>query len=234
MLSGDDSLECDTWPVLSKIRELGSNKVFVFGSGNEDEEYCTACGWTLAPLEDADLILARGTFTICDGRTVVEKEEDEEEYVRVLEESLTKAAEKKIPMLVSNPDKVRPDEGLPPMPGATGDAYEALLGDDAELLVKRIGKPFPEVFQIALKDKDASKGACMIGDALETDVTGGSAMGLTTVWSINDGIHGPDIKKEESLEEGASAVLGAFNEKDGTYAKQRVLHPTFVVPHFRW
>lgn len=233
MLSGDESLDCDTWPVLTKIRESNSNKVFVCGSGNEDDEYCTACGWTLAPIQDADLILARGTFTICDGTTIVEKEIDEEEYFRVLDESLQQAATKKIPMLVSNPDKVRPDEGLPPMPGAIGDAYEALLGNDAELLVKRIGKPFPEVFQIALKGKDTWK-ACMIGDALETDVTGGSAMGLTTVWSTNDGIHGPDVKQEASLEEGATAVLEAFNEKDGTYAKRRVLTPTFVVPYFRW
>ena len=233
MLSGDDSLACDTWPILSKIRESGSSKVFVFGSGNQDEEYCTACGWTLAPLADADLILARGTFTICDGSTVVKKKDGEDEYFRVLNDALGKAAEKNIPMLVSNPDKVRPDEGLPPMPGAIGAAYEVLLGKDAEKLVKCIGKPFPEVFQIALKDKEASK-ACMIGDALETDVTGGSSMGLSTVWSINDGIHGPDVKGKASLREGATAVLDTFNNEEVTYAKQRVLRPTFVVPHFRW
>jgi len=233
MLSGDDSLDCDTWTLLTKIREEGGNKVFVLGSGYEDLEYCAACGWTLAPLEDANLILARGTFTICDGATVVKKEDNEDEYFRVLNESLAKAAATKIPMLVSNPDKVRPDEGLPPMPGAIGDAYEALLGDDAEILVKRIGKPFPEVFQIALKGKDPSK-AVMIGDALETDVTGGSAMGVKTVWCINDGIHGPDVKEKGSIQEGAATVLEAFNDKDGTYAKQRVLRPTIVVPHFQW
>ena len=234
MLSGDETLGCDIWPVLTKIRKEGNNKVFVFGSGYEDEEYCNACGWTLAPLEDADLILARGTFTICDGTTVVKKEDGEEEYFCVLNESLAKAAANKIPMLVSNPDKVRPDAGLPPMPGAIGDAYEELLGaDDAELLVKRIGKPFPEVYQIALKNKDPSK-AVMIGDALETDVTGGSAVDVTTVWCINDGIHGPDVKEGVTFQEGAMNVLNLFNEKDSTYAKQRVLRPSFVVPHFRW
>jgi HAD superfamily hydrolase (TIGR01459 family) len=233
MLEGDSSLECDSWPVLTKIRQDGGNKVFVLGSGNEDEEYCVACGWTLAPVEEADLILARGTFTICDGMTIVKKEEDENEYFNILNTSLAAAAEKKMPMLVSNPDKVRPDEGLPPMPGAIGDSYEALLGNDADVLVKRIGKPFPEVYQIALKGKDASK-AVMIGDALETDVTGGSAVNIATAWCVNDGIHGQDVNKKATIQEGANAVLDAFNEKDGTYAKERVLRPTFVVPHFRW
>lgn len=233
MLTGDDTLECDAWPLLNKIRQEGNSKVFVLGSGYQDEEYYNACGWNLAPLEEADLILARGTFTVCDGNTVVKKENDEEEYFRVLNESLAKAADKKIPMLVSNPDKVRPDEGLPPMPGAIGDAYEKVLGSNAESLVKRIGKPFPEVYQIALENKDRTK-AIMVGDALETDVTGGSGVGITTLWSVNDGIHGPDVKAKPSFQEGATAVLDTFNAKEGTYAKQRVLRPTLVVPSFQW
>lgn len=228
MLAGDETLGCETWSVLSQLK---GRKVFVFGSGNGDEDYCTSCGWTLAPLDEADLILARGTFTLVDGHSIVKKQDSEENYFRVLEEALSKAASRKIPMLVSNPDKTRPDEGLPPMPGAIGDAYETILGDDS--LVKRIGKPFPEVFELALKGRDASR-AVMIGDALETDVTGGASMGITTVWAVNDGIHGPDVSKKASLEEGTMAVLDAFNEKDGTYAKQTILRPSYIVPHFRW
>lgn len=233
MLSGDDTLECDSWTILDKLCQEGKTKAFVFGSGFEDKEYCNACGWTLAPLEEANLILARGTFTINDGTKVLKKEDDEAEYFAILNESLKQAADRKIPMLVSNPDKVRPDEGLPPMPGAIGDAYEQVLGEeDAEILVKRIGKPFPEVYQIALKNNQAK--AVMIGDALETDVTGGSAVGIDTVWCINDGIHGPEVQAEASIQEGASTVLETFHAKDGTYAKERVLQPTLVVPHFRW
>jgi ribonucleotide monophosphatase NagD (HAD superfamily) len=119
------------------------------------------------------------------------------------------------------------------MPGAIGDMYEELLGEDVDVLVKRVGKPFPEVYQIALQGNDASK-AVMIGDALETDVTGGSAVDIATIWCINDGIHGPDVKEKANIQEGASAVLYAFNEKGGTYAKDRVLRPNFVVPHFRY
>jgi HAD superfamily hydrolase (TIGR01450 family) len=230
MLARDTSLGCETWSILS---ELKGKRVFVFGSGNGDEEYCTSCGWTLSSLIEADLILARGTFTICNDSTIVKKQDDEDKYFRVLQESLSKAASLKIPMLVSNPDKVRPDEGLPPMPGAIGDAYEAMLGDENTRLVKRIGKPFPEVFQLALNKRDKSR-AVMIGDALETDVTGGASMGITTVWATNDGIHGPDILEKGSLEEGTLAVLDAFNENDGTYAKETVLRPSYIIPHFRW
>ena len=231
MLAGDTMLGCDTWSVLSQLQ---GRKVFVFGSGNDDEEYCNSCGLTLAPLDEADLILARGTFTLLDGHSTVKKKDGEKTYFQLLDEALCTAAFRKIPMLVSNPDKVRPDEGLPPMPGAIGDAYEAkLMGDDS--LVKRIGKPFPEVFQLALRGRDVSR-AVMIGDALETDITGGARMGITTVWAVNDGIHGPDIFKSASpsLEEGTMAVLTEFNNKDGTYAKQTVVQPSYIVPHFRW
>ena len=55
------------------------------------------------------------------------------------------------------------------MPGAIGDQYEAALGGGpaAEAFVKRVGKPFKEVYDLALKNEDPSTVA-MIGDALET------------------------------------------------------------------
>jgi HAD superfamily hydrolase (TIGR01450 family) len=241
MLAGDETLECETWSTLSEIRKDGvdSRKVFVFGSGAEDEEYCTSSGWTLAPMEEANLILARGTFTINDGTgNVVKKTEDEGEYFRVLQKSLEVAASRKIPMLVSNPDKVRPDKGLPPMPGAIGDAYESKLEDgEREDLVKRIGKPFKEVYDLALCDHQSDPSiACMVGDALETDVTGGSRVGCTTVWVVKDGIHGPAImeKGSGSHEPGSVDVLKEFNVKDGTYAEGSILSPDICLPHFRW
>lgn len=233
MLEGDETLGCESWPVLKEIKD---RTIFVFGSGAEDEAYCTSSGWKLAPIEEASLIVARGTFTICNGQTTVNKNDDEDAYFRVLEASLETAAERKVPMLVSNPDKVRPDKGFPPMPGAIGDRYAQILGSsgDADSLIKRIGKPFPEVYQLALNGKDRSK-ACMVGDALETDVTGGANNGLTTIWVVNDGIHGPAVSESgDTLETGAAAVLEDFNLKEGTYAKDRKLQPSVVIPHFHW
>ena len=233
MLAGDETLGCARW---SKLDEITDRKVLVLGSGSDDESYCTSCGWTLSSIATANLIVARGTFTICDGDTTVHKEDDEDAYFCRLREVLELAAQRKVPMLVTNPDKVRPDEGFPPMPGAIADQYAEIISSPAEVdsLIRRIGKPFPEVYEMALQGRDLSK-ACMIGDALETDVTGGSKAGIKTVWVVNDGIHGPDVnRKGNTFDEGAEILLKEFNNKEGTYAKGIELQPTIVLAHFRW
>jgi HAD superfamily hydrolase (TIGR01459 family) len=227
-----------SWALLDSIVGNPDNrKVFCFGSGDGDEEYLASCGWTLADINDANLIVARGTFVINDGTTVTDKTLDgDEAYQTRFEQAIRQAAERRIPMIVANPDKIRPDADRSPMPGGIGDAYEHALGDDDKTgLVKRIGKPFEDVYEIALRNKDRSK-ACMIGDSLETDVTGGSAEGIATIWVVNDGIHYDDVlaKGEGSLSNGCTAVLEDFNKLEGTYAKGRQLSPTFVLPHFRW
>ena len=108
MLCGDESLECDTWNAIKMMQSSGQKTVFVYGSGDQDEEYCESAGWKLGSIIEANLIIARGTFTINDGSgNVVSKKTDENEYNRVMNETLAIAAERKIPMLVCNPDKVR-------------------------------------------------------------------------------------------------------------------------------
>ena len=77
----------------------------------------------------------------------------------------------------------------------------------------------------------------MVGDALETDVTGATVAGIDSVWVINDGIHNQAISEAAgSLEEGCEAVLRNFNDASSgtTYAQGRKVSPTVVVPHFRW
>lgn len=236
----ESALAPQLWEILEAVRGASSEpmKVFCFGSGAGDKEYIESCGCTLSNIDDADLIVARGTFTINDGVTVVDKTTDGDEiYYTVYNEAIKKAAERKIPMIVANPDKIRPDADKSPMPGTIGIAYETAMGDKEETnkLIKYIGKPFGDVYEIALRGKDRSR-ACMVGDALETDVTGGSAEGLDTIWVINDGIHNADVaqKGNGSLEEGCAAVLRDFNELDTTYGKGRKLSPTTVIPHFRW
>lgn len=231
MLSGDESLGCEPWDVISGIRASGDQTVFVLGSGDGDQEYCESCGWTLAPVEEASLIIARGTFSINDGLSVINKSDEPERYEKMLEQKLNEAALRRTPMLVANPDKVRPDAERPPMPGKIGDTYEEALGGgpEAEALVKRIGKPFRDIYDIALRGTTDLSRICMVGDALETDVTGGSSVGIKTVWVLADGIHGP-----ESLLQGAVFVLENFNGMEGTYAKGRSLSPSFMLRHFRY
>eukprot|EP00522_Entomoneis_paludosa_P016266 CAMPEP_0172442798 /NCGR_PEP_ID=MMETSP1065-20121228/3187_1 /TAXON_ID=265537 /ORGANISM="Amphiprora paludosa, Strain CCMP125" /LENGTH=329 /DNA_ID=CAMNT_0013192827 /DNA_START=223 /DNA_END=1212 /DNA_ORIENTATION=+ len=241
MLSG----KLDLWDVLSNLQGDESKTVFVFGSGDDDQPYCESCGWKLAPMNEAKLIVARGTFTVNDGVQTVNKRENAALYESKLEEELRKAAELRIPMLVTNPDKIRPDVERPPMPGKIADRYEQILhntlsksGDSGSSsdLVKRVGKPFNDVYDLALGDSaiDRSR-VCMVGDALETDIVGAAASGVSSLWVLLDGIHGPDLDvKEEKLMASAGYVVREFNERGGTYAGDRLVSPNIVLRHFRW
>jgi HAD superfamily hydrolase (TIGR01450 family) len=236
MLCGDDTLQCSNWDVLTNLIQQEKNKVFVFGSGDGDEDYVESSGWSLAPIEEADLIIARGTFTINSGDgSAVSKKDNEDEYFNILNRSLAMAAERNVPMLVTNPDKVRPEKGLPPMPGAIGDSYAKVLGDASETLVKRIGKPYPEVYELALLGCEDSRTAVMIGDALETDVTGGTRFKCSTAWIVNDGVHSPFVSElgEGHFEKGTNMVLESFNNDKGYEGDDR-LSPTYISKHFRW
>ena len=234
MLGGQSPLETvpNPWP---KLKEVATQKAVVFGSGDGDAEYLQTCGWNVATAEESSLVVARGTFTVNDGTSVVHKREDEAAYDQALANMIESCAARRLPMLVTNPDKIRPDDELPPMPGKIGDAYEAALArqgvPDPSSLVKRIGKPFPDVYEMSLKaDVDKAR-VCMIGDALETDVTGGALAGIATVWVLMDGIHSPDAC---SLD-GAEKVIDSFNSKSkDTYAKGQTLQPDILMPHFRW
>ena len=236
-----DKMDWTTTRQSDTTTSKATKTVFCLGSGEGDVEYCQSCGYTLAPMDQADMILARGTFTINNGHDVVDKRHDATHYEHVLQSTLDHAAKRRLPMLISNPDKVRPDKDRPPMPGHLGDLYEAALqrlhdSSMAESPVQRIGKPFSLVYDMALADETMDRSrVLMVGDALETDVTGGSAAGIDTLWVLENGIHAPDlVSSEESLEEGAARILNEFNQKTDTYAKGRTLAPTYIIPSFRW
>ena len=267
--AGGGVVTCENWDAIDDViarRGAGGRKnVFVFGSGDDDGGYCESAGWTPSPVEDADLLLARGTFTIDDGSgTVIHKGDDEALYWEVMERSMMVASRRRLPMLVSNPDKVRPDAGSKtPMPGAIGDAYERFVwttncnpvGDmteeGARSYVRRIGKPFGEVYDIALSSVSSSMSSSssssddddedgrrrdrviMIGDALETDVVGGDNAGIDVLWVVNDGIHGADVCADGMG--GVDGALGRFNRNnEHTYAYGRVVAPRYAADHFRW
>jgi ribonucleotide monophosphatase NagD (HAD superfamily) len=295
-LLDSSSLLPQPWPILKDRLLLNKSvdddqqqqqqqyKVFCLGSGDEDEDYLTSCGWTLSStVPEASLIVARGTFTIWnnDGTVTHKTRDGEELYAQRLATVLDMAAQYQIPMIVANPDKIRPDADRSPMPGTIGDAYERALkrqfgGEKedntdeeattkAEQLVKRIGKPFPDVYEIALRQQQAANGddnsisslpmsrVCMVGDALETDVTGGTLQGIDTLWVIQDGIHNVaveeyrqrilttttgDIDTDSSLAAACAAVLNEFNQQcrdeSTTYAKGRQIRPSMVMRHFCW
>ena len=232
---------------------------FCFGSGDGDEDYLNSCGCTLAEaIETADLIVARGTFVVLSATECADKNVDEGAYWSAYQSALERASklEKPLPMVVCNPDKVRPDADKSPMPGTIGVAYQELLQANrkdsttavsAEDLILSLGKPFPSVYEIALSSiiennnneddrSDNQPRVVMVGDALETDVTGATMTGIDSVWVVKDGIHNQDIAEATaSMEGGCEAVLQNFNKhSEGTYAKGRKVSPTVVLPHFQW
>lgn len=264
--------------ILKRNKETTTKYVFILGSGDDDVPYCTRCGWTPTNnIYDAHVILARGPFTIPmtpNGKDsddiidntckVIDRRTDgEDTYQQTLHNILQIAAEQGVPMIISNPDKVRPDADRSPMPGQIGDLYTSILTKLQESatssdnpstipiepasMIKRIGKPFPDVYDTALQSLsdlviDKSR-ICMIGDALETDITGGSMFGIDTIWVLKNGVHSIDIQKtlstssnsNDDILKSANVVLDTFNENNiGTYAEGKKLSPTFVIPYFQW
>jgi len=62
--------------------ELGGNKVFLFGNGDDDDEYLRGCGLELALVENADFVLARGMFTMQDDEDLMKRSGDDKFEVR--------------------------------------------------------------------------------------------------------------------------------------------------------
>ena len=282
-----------------------NKKAFCFGSGENDAEYLHSCGWDLETqnITHADVIIARGTFVIHYDDThttpeppaepqsvparVVEKTRDAAVYWSTYHAVLAQAAACHLPMIVCNPDKVRPDAEASPMPGTIGLAYEQLLQQyqeeeetdtennsdktGAASLILYLGKPFRDVYDIALsslsiEDENNDTGidkarVVMIGDALETDVTGAAMSGIDSVWVIEDGIHKNEVQQAAAaavpttsatdtdtdteddtssshntdLRVGCEKVLEEINNRsETTYANGRQIAPTYVIPHFRW
>lgn len=237
-------------PLLDLKASPNSRNVFCFGTGEGDQEYLEASGWILADsIANADLIVARGTFVIQDANTLVHKTTDgETAYFEAYHKTLQDAAQRGIPMIVSNPDKIRPDADKSPMPGAIGITYEELLKKNnlaAGDLVVYLGKPFADVYQISLQEYPGKR-ACMVGDALETDITGAQGAGIDSVWVVLKGVHDDEVaaktsttinaeNKLERLESGCRQVANEFNlRSEETYAKGQSISPRFVVPYFKW
>jgi len=242
ILFNDSTLPFPQWNIMKNLHKLKCKKIFILGGENGDDiKYCESCGWEPSCLEDADLILAKGVYSIyMNSATILYKRVNEEFYSRKLNKSLQIAAKRKIPMIVANPDKVAPMKGLPPMPGAIADTYQKILNDaGVELeLIKHVGKPFQEVYQVALENCD-EKWTVMVGDTLETDVNGRKQAECHTLWVTMDGVHAYDIndisdKKLGSYEKGVESVLNMYNKNWNNYwGSNCPLIPTFCIKHFK-
>jgi len=92
------------------------------------------------------------------------------------------------PVLVGNPDLVAPrEDGLSLEPGH----YAHHLADSTGCVPRFFGKPFPEIFDIALSrlaSRPDPARVLMVGDTLQTDVLGAQALGFKTALVMGHGM----------------------------------------------
>jgi HAD superfamily hydrolase (TIGR01459 family) len=221
--------------------ELQGNKVFVFGNGEEDDEYVKTAGLEFAEIEEADFILARGMFTMHDSEDVLFREGEnkcsywESEATR----SLQIASLKQTPMLVTNPDFVRPDGNDSPMPGMLAASYENILagGYCAKRRVFYVGKPHSLVYEEAfrlLKEDNAGVAIdlgriCGVGDSLLHDIQGARRAGIDSIFIAN-GIHAQKL----NLQQGVPGQAVDTDKLQSLCKELMAPSPTHVVPHFQW
>lgn len=171
---------CNVMSDVSAIRE--AKAVLTFGNDSDDAEYMKDLPYRVVDASEADLLLARGCFSLY-GREV------RSATLKDFDDELQVAAKRGVPMLVANPDVVRPDGNASPMPGRLAQRYRELGGPSAIF----VGKPHPEVFQLArerLQEAGVASSArvCMVGDSVWHDVRGARAAGLD-VLLLCSGVH---------------------------------------------
>jgi HAD superfamily hydrolase (TIGR01459 family) len=235
---------------------------FCLGSGDGDRQYIESCTcWSMVDsVEQASLQLARGTFTIHE--TVFSDHHTKSDnmssssYMTALTQVLQIAAQRKLPMIIANPDFIRPDGDRSPMPGSIGAWYRQALvakwgnSTDIDDLVYAIGKPFPIVFDAIFKellsdddnDKDIvdqrrKSRVCMVGDALETDILGGQRSGIDTVWVTADGIHECNSTTAEQVLNDWDHGIEHDNDNSPQFRysqRGEMCRPTYQLNHFQW
>mmetsp|Transcript_41096 Transcript_41096/g.96002 ORF Transcript_41096/g.96002 Transcript_41096/m.96002 type:complete len:227 (-) Transcript_41096:158-838(-) len=219
--------------------ELGGNKVFLFGNGDDDDEYLRGCGLELALVENADFVLARGMFTMQDDEDLMKRSGDDkfEMWDSEALRSLRIAASRYIPMLVTNPDLVRPDGADSPMPGRLGATYEQILAGNmcAERIVHYVGKPhalvYDECFEMLKAQGITHKNrVCGVGDSMLHDIEGARRYGLDSVFVAN-GIHAEALGLSQSKPgQNVDALAVDCLRRDLMVGAS----PTHVIPHFTW
>ena len=103
---------------------------------------------------------------------------------------LEQAISKRLPLICTNPDKLSPSpSGALPSPGSLADKFESLGGR-----VIWYGKPYPRIFSAvqALFPEADPKRFLMVGDSMEHDIAGASAVGWLTVL-VRSGLHNEEF-----------------------------------------
>jgi HAD superfamily hydrolase (TIGR01459 family) len=127
---------------------------------------------------------------------------------------LSRAAERAIPCLCTNPDRIMlTQSGHRFGAGRIAELYESMGGP-----VTYVGKPYPAIYQAALTmmgNPDKSRVIC-VGDSIEHDITGAFSSGLSSAL-VSTGIHAGASKDE---------LANEFNRHKA--------QPDFILPSLIW
>ncbi len=155
--------------------------------------------WRIGPAKDDPLFEGLGLefsapetarFIACSGPND-EETETPEDY----REALSAAAARDLTMICANPDVlVQRGDRLIYCAGALAQLYKTLGGHVIEA-----GKPYPPIYDLALKRAELSLGASpdrrrvlAVGDGVATDLAGAKSQGLDVLF-VADGVHAPEV-----------------------------------------
>lgn len=192
--SGDATIEA--------ARSFG-RKAFRIG-GEKDNFFFETIGAEYVDIDEADYIVCTGP------------RDDLTETAEDYREELRQMAERKLPFICANPDRiVQLGDRLIYCGGALADIYSEYGGQ-----VVMAGKPFAAIYQMcfekleAITQKPIDKARILcIGDGPITDVLGANNQSLDCLF-VAGGIHGEELKSENGLDEGKTIeFLSAQNLK---------------------
>lgn len=125
--------------------------------------------------------------------TPMDKSDNYQTTIDIFKPELDEAHKLDKSVICANPDlQAQEKEGMMIMEGSLAKYYKELGGE-----VEYIGKPYPEIFDFALKDYQGDDSrVLMIGDTLETDILGANAYGIKSALIIEGGVSYDNMLKE--------------------------------------
>lgn len=148
-------------------------------------------------IEEAEVILCTGLFN--------DDTETPDDYADMLND----AAEREVPMICANPDRVvQRGDKLLYCAGALADVYAP---SGAEIIYA--GKPYAPIYDLALARLEEfcgmtpeAKHVLAIGDGMQTDIAGAAALGFDALF-ITGGIHAQEIEADQNDGQARSELL---------------------------
>jgi HAD superfamily hydrolase (TIGR01459 family) len=190
-------------------KALGS-RCYLLGPPEDDSALDGVADTRAADLASADYILAVGSF---------ERTDTVDDYA----EFLAEAREKGLPMLCANPDLEVLRGDVPEIcSGAIATRYEAMGGD-----VFWHGKPYPDIYRQSLEllEIDTPARILGVGDSLRTDIAGGMAAGIDTLF-ITSGLEARRLGTTLGQAPAPEALAALLTDAQAA--------PTYAAALFRW